>query len=279
MREFSSESPVMYAIAFLIIAFIAAQSLFFIVKSWKHGKELGISKETLVSTVTSSILFTIAPAISILVTVFALANALGVVLPWIRLTVIGNLAYETTAAENALSVLGGSLSNEVTDKNQFATVAWAMTIGASFPLVFLPIVSKKLQKKIGGAVSKDEKSAKVGDIIAAAAFIGIISSFIARAINGASVMKDKETNIAVVTESAGLLSICTLISAIVFLIILLFICKKVSWGDKAEPFAMPIAMFGAMGMAILISKLVPDSPQFVWYPIGESLKTIMSSLS
>ena len=72
-------SPVMYGIAFAIVAFIVAQSLFFIVKSWKHGKQIGIKKETLVSTVTSSILFSIAPAISILATVLALANALGIV--------------------------------------------------------------------------------------------------------------------------------------------------------------------------------------------------------
>ena len=39
---------------------------------------------------------------SILATVLALASALGYVLPWIRLSVIGHLAYETVAAEAAL---------------------------------------------------------------------------------------------------------------------------------------------------------------------------------
>ncbi|MGN0573374.1 MAG: DUF5058 family protein, partial [Acutalibacteraceae bacterium] len=92
------ESPVMYAIALGVVAFVTIQSLFFIIKSWKHAKELGIKKETLKNTVVSSVMFTIAPAISILATVIVLANALGIVLPWIRLTVIGNLAYETTAA-------------------------------------------------------------------------------------------------------------------------------------------------------------------------------------
>ena len=144
----------MYAVAFGVIAFIVAQSMFFIIKSWKHGRELGISRETLTNTVTSSIMFTIAPAISILVTVFVLAKALGVILPWIRLTVIGNLAYETVAAETALNNLGGSLSNEITDMKQFSTVVWAMTIGSVFPLTFLPIVCKKLQKKIQNFFNK-----------------------------------------------------------------------------------------------------------------------------
>lgn len=276
------EGPLMYGVAFAIIIFIVAQSLFFIIKSWKHGKELGIKKETMVNTVTSSILFTIAPAISILVTVFVLAKALGVVLPWIRLTVIGNLAYETVAAETALNNLGGSLSQEITDTEQFSTVAWAMTLGAVFPLTFLPIVCKKLQKKIGGAVNKNEKTAKLGDVVSAAAFIGIISAFIARAINGCSVTSETvtdatgaESTVKIVSESSGFISICTLIAAIVLMLIFSFLCKKFTL-TKFEPFTMPLAMFGAMGVAILLTKTVPENISgFTWYTIGEELKTLL----
>ncbi len=276
------EGPLMYGVAFAIIIFIVVQSLFFIIKSWKHGKELGIKKETMVNTVTSSILFTIAPAISILVTVFVLAKALGVVLPWIRLTVIGNLAYETVAAETALNNLGGSLSQEITDTEQFSTVAWAMTLGAVFPLTFLPIVCKKLQKKIGGAVNKNEKTAKLGDVVSAAAFIGIISAFIARAINGCSVTSETvtdatgaESTVKIVSESSGFISICTLIAAIVLMLIFSFLCKKFTL-TKFEPFTMPLAMFGAMGVAILLTKAVPENISgFTWYTIGEELKTLL----
>ncbi len=276
------EGPLMYGVAFAIIIFIVAQSLFFIIKSWKHGKELGIKKETMVNTITSSILFTIAPAISILVTVFVLAKALGVVLPWIRLTVIGNLAYETVAAETALNNLGGSLSQEITDTEQFSTVAWAMTLGAVFPLTFLPIVCKKLQKKIGGAVNKNEKTAKLGDVVSAAAFIGIISAFIARAINGCSVTSETvtdatgaESTVKIVSESSGFISICTLIAAIVLMLIFSFLCKKFTL-TKFEPFTMPLAMFGAMGVAILLTKTVPENISgFTWYTIGEELKTLL----
>ena len=273
------ESPLMYAIAAGVIAFIVIQSLFFIVKAWKHGRSIGISKETLVNTVTSSALFTLAPAISILVTVLALAGALGMVLPWIRLSVIGNLAYETVAAENALSAMGGSLSQEVTDPVQFSTVSWAMCIGSCSPLFILPLVCKKLQTKIGGAVNKNEKTAALGDVLAAAAFIGIISAFLARAINGCSTKATavvnelgEEVTEKLVTESAGAISILTMIFAIIFMIILVLLCKKVKAFQKLEPFAMPLAMFGAMGMAILFTKVLPESVvSFTWYEIGGAL--------
>lgn len=256
MADFK-ESAVMYGAALALVAFIIIQSVFFIVKAWKRAKELGIKKETLKNAVTSSALFTVAPAISILVTVIVLAGALGIVLPWIRLTVIGNLAYETVAAENALSALGGSLSSEVTDVGQFSTVIWAMTVGACFPLTFLPFVCKKLQKKIGSAVSKNETASKLGDIISAAAFIGIISAFIARALAGTT------GDVPHAAGNAGIMSLSVLIVSIVAMIILSKLCTKFSW-SKFEPFAMPISMFIGMGAAVLISHYLPDIAAITW---------------
>lgn len=273
------EGPLMYGLAIGVVLFIIIQSMFFIVKSWKHGKKIGIKSETLVNTVTSSVLFTLAPALSILVTVIALAGALGMVLPWIRLSVIGNLAYETVAAENTLSAMGGSLSQEVTDPGQFSTISWAMCIGACSPLLILPLVCRKLQNKIGSVVNKNEKTAVLGDAIAAAAFIGIISAFITRAINGCTTKSVTELNAAgeevtknIVTESSGLISILTLLCAIVIMTVLIILCKKVKIFAKFEPFAMPVAMFGAMGCAILFTTVLPESlVSFTWYEIGGAL--------
>ena len=249
------ENTFMYAIALGVVAFVTAQSVFFIVKSWKHAKELGIKKETLKNTVVSSVLFTVAPAISILATVIVLAKALGIVLPWIRLTVIGNLAYETTAAQTAVEAMGGNLSGSIESTQQFSTIAWAMTIGSIAPLLMLPFVCKKLQTKIGSAVNKSEGSAKLGDAISAAAFIGIISAFIARAIAGTT--SDGVGN-------AGFMSIAVLVVAMIAMVILETICKKFNL-EKLRPFTMPIAMFIGMGAAMLFESVLPSNiVNFVW---------------
>ncbi len=249
------ESWFMYVLALGVVAFVIAQSVFFIVKSWKHAKTLNIDKSTLKNTVVSSILFTVAPAISILATVIVLANALGLVLPWIRLTVIGNLAYETTAAQSAVEAMGGTLSTSITDPQQFTTVAWAMTIGSIAPLIILPFVCKKLQKKIGSTVNKNKNAQKLGDIVSAAAFIGIISAFIARAIAGTT--SDGSGN-------AGFMSIAVLLVSIIAMVILETLCKKFSL-SKLEPFTMPISMFIGMGSAMLFESVLPDYiVNFVW---------------
>lgn len=249
------ESWFMYAIALCVVAFVICQSVFFIVKSWKHAKTLGIDKAKLKNTVVSSILFTIAPAISILATVIVLANALGIVLPWIRLTVIGNLAYETTAAQSAVEAMGGTLSSPITAPQQFTTVAWAMTIGSIAPLIILPFVCKKLQKKIGSTVNKSESAKKLGDIVSAAAFIGIISAFIARALAGTT--SDG-------TGNAGFMSIAVLLVSIIVMVILETLCRKFKL-SKFEPFTMPISMFIGMGSAMLFESVLPEYiVNFVW---------------
>ncbi len=273
-------SPVILAVALGVVVFVLAQSVFFLVKSWKKGKELGISKDTLKNTAITSALFTVAPAISILATVLVLANALGLVLPWIRLTVIGNLAYETTAAQTALDFWGTTINSAVGDKQQFATIAWAMTLGSIAPLILVPFLCKKLQKKVGDVVNKNENSKKLGDAISAAAFIGIVFAFVAREINGytattisqaaadGSVEKIKQ-----ISGSAGAMSIMVLVAAMILLVILEGICKKFKL-DKLQPFAMPLAMFGAMGIAILLTNVLPESiVNHGWYEIG----TVLSS--
>ena len=253
------EDGVMYAIAAFVVCFVIAESLLFIRKAWKQGKKLGISEEKLKNTVFSSALFTVAPAISILTTVIVLASALGLVLPWIRLSVIGNLAYETVATESMLGVFGSTLSTEITDPAQFGAVAWVMTIGTCFALVLLPITCKSIQKKIGGAVHKSETSSRSADALSAAAFIGVIAAFVARAVGG-RIAADKVT-----VGDAGVMSVCTLVTAIVVSLLLETLCVKLNL-KKLQPFAMPLSMFAAMGMAMLLTAVLPDKvAQLTWW--------------
>ena len=241
------ENGFMIGLGLFIVVFVIAQSLFFLVKAWKQGKKLGITTDTLKNTVVSSALFTIAPAISILATVIVLANSLGIVLPWIRLSVIGNLAYESVAAEAALDTFGLTLSSPVTDPKVFATIAFVMTIGCILPLILIIFVMKKVQKTMG----------KVADTLSAAAFIGIIAAFVARAIAGAGKAGDNALYGAEFGDGAGFMSVCVLVSAMIFMSLLTFLCKKfkIKW---LEAFALPISMFAAMGVAIAIAKLCPE---------------------
>lgn len=243
------ESTFMYIIGVIVVIFVIAQSLFFLIRAWKQGKKLGISTSVLKSTVTQSALFSIAPAISIVATVLTLSSALGIVLPWIRLTVIGAISYEVPAAESAMEALGytGGLSTEITSPLGFSTAAWVMTLGSIMPLVIIPFALKKVQKGIGKAVSKNGAWA---DTMSAAAFIGLISAFISRAIVGKG---DK----AVLGDGAGILSVSALVISMLVMLVFMKIEEKknIKW---LQSLAMPLSMFIAMGAVMLLAQLLPS---------------------
>ena len=259
------ESTGLYLIAGGVILFVLAQSVFFLVKALKQGKALGLDKKKLRNAITSSALFTIPSALSILATVIALAPSLGLVIPWVRLSVIGNLMYETTAAENAMEGLGhvGGTAVEVTDPAVFAGIAWVMTLGICFSLVLLPFLAKPLHKKMLSLGKKDETKEETGDkkekksggiagfvdLLTPAVFIGLIGAFIARAIAGAGKPE-------IFGDGAGVLSIITLFTAVVVSLIFEIVAKKckLTW---LEPFVMPIGMIVAMVVAVIVYNVLP----------------------
>lgn len=174
--EFSLNSPILFVIVGAILALVLAQSVFFLVRAWKAGKEMGIATSKLRKTVISSAIFTIAPAISILMGVLVLSKKLGLALPWLRLSVIGALTYELTAAENAAKAAGTSLSDSATavSGEQFLNISIVMTIGIIVGLILVPILCKKIQ---GGMVKMRDKDTKWGEIVTSALFMGMISAF------------------------------------------------------------------------------------------------------
>lgn len=248
------EDSFMIALALGVVVFVIAQAAFFLVRAIKKAKMLGIESSTIKNTVTSSALFTVAPAIGIVATVLTLAAGLGYVLPWIRLTVIGNISYEVTAATNAIEAYGliGGIANAITDPEIFGTVAWVMTLGSIMPLVLIPIFLKKVQNRLGKAMSKNNAWSSV---MSAAAFIGLIAAFVARAIAG----KGDET---VIGDGAGVLSVAALVFSIVLMLILQKIADVKNW-KWLESFAMPFSMIGAMALVMLLAQVLPESIAFL----------------
>lgn len=248
------EDKFMVGLALCVVAFVIAQAVFFLVRAIKRAKELGIEKSTIKNTIVSSGLFTIAPAIGIVATVLTLSAGLGYVLPWIRLTVIGNISYEVTAATNAIEAFGltGGIANSIKDPEVFGTVAWVMTLGSIMPLVLIPIFLKKVQKKIGKTASKDSKWTSA---MSAAAFIGLIAAFVARAIAGGGEQEIRG-------DGAGVLSICALLFSVVLMLIFQKIATVKNW-RWLDSFAMPFSMIGAMAFVMLLAQVLPEGIAFL----------------
>ena len=91
----------MYAICGGIIAFVAVVCVIFLVRAYRAGLAIGIDSARMKRAITSSATFSVLPSVGILLGVIALSGSLGTPWPWLRLSVIGALHYETQVAQAA----------------------------------------------------------------------------------------------------------------------------------------------------------------------------------
>ena len=130
-------SPVLYLICGAIILFVAIVCVIALVRAWRAGIKIGMDKRKLKRAVTASITFSILPSAGILLGVIALSGSLGIPWPWLRLSVIGALHYETQVAEAASEAVGiGALSAANMTPRAFATIALLMSICIMWGMVF-----------------------------------------------------------------------------------------------------------------------------------------------
>ena len=242
--KFGVNHPILFVIVGAVIALVLAQSVFFLVRAMKRAKALGISSSTVKKTISSAAIFTVAPAIAVLVGVVALSKSLGIALPWLRLSVIGSITYETVAAGNALEAAGQSAGTTIVDPSIFISVAWVMTIGIAAGLIFVPFVTKKLQSGLSKIGMKDKKW---GEIFNNAMFLGMISAFLGYVFCDVGLLAKGDTS--------GLIPVCVMaVSAVVMAICGLLATKlKIRW---LTDYALPMSLIVGMASAIPFTALL-----------------------
>ena len=243
--QFYVNHPVLFLLAGIIVLIVLAQSLFFLRKAWRRGKEIGMPMDKLRRVVIGTAIFTVAPALAIVISVISLSKKLGIPLPWMRLSVVGAITYETPAAANALSAMGLEWADilELT-ATQYVTVAAVMTMGIMVGIWLVPGVGKRL---ISGMINLEKRDKKWGEIFSAALFLGMISAFL-------GYVFDDFTDIfhgdlrglippLVMFVSAAMMGICGLAM------------KKLNWRWMND-YALPISLLAGMISAIPITALL-----------------------
>ena len=236
--DFSVNHPILFVIVGAIITLVLAQSVYFLVRAMRRARQLGISKSMLGKIISSAAIFTIAPAVAILVGVIALSKSLGLALPWLRLSVIGSITYETVAAGNAIEAAGQTMSELVSDPSIFITIAWVMTVGIAAGLILVPFVTKKLQSGMSKIGMKDKRW---GEIFNNAMFLGMISAFLGYVFCDVGLLFKG--------DASGLIPVCVmLVSAAVMAVLGILATKtKIRW---LTDYALPVSLIVGMASAI-----------------------------
>ena len=238
--QFSPNSTFLFIVAACVILFVIAQSMFFLIRAYRRAKEIGMDMSQIKKTIVSSAIFTIAPAVSILLGVITLSKFLGLPLPWIRMSVIGAITYELPAATSTATAFGISLSETITDPKIYSAIAWVMTLGIMPSIILVPLLLKKIQK---GLLNMKNKDAKWGELFSTSLFMGMIAAFSGMVFSGVSDGLTGWIPVFVLVSSAVVMGICGL---------LIKKCKM-AW---LENYALPISMLCAMVFSMIITPLI-----------------------
>ena len=241
--EFYVNHPILFVLAGVLVAVVLAQSIFFLVKALRRSKELGMDQQKIRKTMLTAGIFTVAPAVAIVISVMVLSKTLGLPLPWLRLSVVGSMSYETVAANNALSAMGQTLGAGDLTAQQYVNVLLVMTISIMTGIWLVPVIGKKLQK---GMSSLSNRDAKWADIFSNALFIGMIAAFLGYVFCDVSRLWNPVEGY---SATSGLIPVCVMaVSAVVMVICgLLMKLPKLKWLSE---YALPISLILGMASAI-----------------------------
>ncbi len=173
-----------YLICGAIVAFIAAVCVVFLVRAWRMGKALGMDVTRMKRAVTASATFSVLPSVGILLGVLALSGSLGTPWPWLRLSVIGALHYETQVADAAAEQLGIRLGTDPMTTDAFATIALLMSVCIMWGMVLTTLFNKKYQRRLQGKDPAVKKAGGFGDYAMIAMFVGMVSAYLGSYLGG-----------------------------------------------------------------------------------------------
>lgn len=229
-----ANSSLIYIMGIIVVLFVFIQCVIFLLKAWKEGKRIGLSRDKMMSAVKASATFSIVPSIPIVISLIAMAPVLGIPFPWIRLSIIGSAPYELMSAEIGAQSMGvEGLGGNGYTAQVFANSMWVMSIGIIWGLLMCVVFLKRIQRGVQNINKKDNAW---GEILIMSLFFGLISAFV-----GPSVVK-------------GGIELLTLLSGAAIMLILTFLIKKLKI-DWLNNFALSLSMIGAMALAILYTNL------------------------
>ncbi|HCW54944.1 MAG TPA: DUF5058 domain-containing protein [Erysipelotrichaceae bacterium] len=180
-----ANSVPMYLIAAVLVVAVLFQSVLFLRRAWKRGRELGMDPAVLKRTIVSSATFSVLPAVGILLGVIALSGSLGTPWPWLRLSVIGALHYETQVAEAASEAVGiGKLSITHMTSSAFATIALLMSVCIMWGMILSILFNKRYTARMSAGGRKKKSALGFGDKAMTAMFIGLVSAYVGSYIGG-----------------------------------------------------------------------------------------------
>lgn len=237
---FQVNHPILFGLAGLIIAFVLGQSLFFLIKAYRRALVVGFSKSKLHQVMIGSAVFSLAPALAILIGLLTLSKFLGLPLPWLRLSVLGALTYELPAAAATAKIMKIPLDQPVHSAEAYTAIAWVMTLGILSGILIILFFQKRMMTRLRTIKKKDSRWST---ILMDSLFMGMIAAFLGM------IFADIQKGL------AGWIPVFVMLFSALLMILMGLLVKKcrIKW---LENYAMPLSMVGGMAFAVIITRLI-----------------------
>ena len=211
----------LYILGAILISYVLFESVVIYRKAYQRGLELGMTKTQLNETTRSSAIFSIVPSLPILIGLVTMIPLFGnVVIPWIRLSVIGSVSYETYAASQIKLAAGVSSLTE--NLQVYSTAIWTMTLSILSGMIILIFFYKQYTNKLEAIKQKNQRWS---ELLIAALFMGLVGTIGAQQI------------------TMGGYNAMALFISIAIMAVLALISRKLKW---MEEFALPVSMLGTL---------------------------------
>ena len=199
--QIANSMPVWLAAACPVTMLIIMAGLF-AMKSYKTGKEIGISEEKMKGAIKSASITSIGPSIVILSTMLTLLITVGGPLAWMRLSYIGSVMFETMAAGFGTAATGVELGSPDMDGTALAAAAWTMVLGSIGWIIWGTFVGNKMDK-VQSIVAKGDQ--RILGVIAGSAVLGTFA-----AMGGSHLVKVNQNSIACIVGGVAMFVMLTL---------------------------------------------------------------------
>jgi len=217
----------MWIAAGIAVALVIVQAILFAKKSYKIGKEIGLTESQMKSAMKSSCITAIGPSIVILTGLLSLLVTVGGPMAWMRLSFIGSVMFETMAAGFGTSAVGVTLGADPMTEVAFANAIWTMTLGSIGWIIFATLSADKMPK-VTARFSKGNKGLMT--IISTAAMLGSFGAILSN-----HILALNNNTLAALSGGAIMLILSPLADK-----------KKIKW---LKEWALAIALFGGMIIA------------------------------
>ena len=194
-----ANSPAIWIACAIPVLLIAVQAIIFVRRSLTTAKRMGITDHQINSAVRSSAIASFGPSVVVAIGALGLVLAMGGPISWLRLSFIGAVQYELTAATFGAQAAGATFDSMT--PVAFANGVWTMTICSVGWLLMTVLFAKKFDKMTHIVAGN---STKVLSAVSVGAMLGCFGNLCA----GRLVALDAGT-VAVIT---GFIVMCLMVS-------------------------------------------------------------------